>query len=182
MNPCIKKLAQAIAPVMKQAGFKKRGQSWRFDTPETIVVLNLQKSQWGPGYFINLGVLIRALNPHSQPDVFSCPIQTRLKNLLPKLDAARELFDFSNSKYDTDEGYKEMAEVVRTYALPLLKQCGSLDGIRDAIRASPRLGMQAWRTAVDFLGIEYEAIAARVETSDAPQYGPEGRRRERSRE
>ena len=163
MNPYVRRLAQNVAPVMKQAGFKKKGQSWRFATVETIAVLNLQKSQWGPGYYVNLGVLIRALDPHPQPDVFSCQIQTRLAELLPKFDAARELFDFSNSKYDTGEGYMEMAEVVRSYALPLLKQCGSLDGIRAAIQARPRLGIQAWRAAIDFLGIDYTALVTHFE-------------------
>jgi len=154
--------------MMKQAGFKKNGQSWRFTTLETIAVLNLQKSQWGPAYYINLGVLIRALDSHPQPDVFSCPLHIRVENLLPKLDPARELFDFSNSKYDTDQGYMEMANVVGTYALPLLKQCGTLDGIRDAIQMHPRLGIQAWRTAIDFLGIDHEVIAAHA---DAPSKG-----------
>lgn len=148
---------------MKQAGFKKKGQSWRFATSETISVLNLQKSSWGPMYYVNLGVLIRALDPHPAPDVFSCQIHTRLANLLPKVDSARELFDFSNSKYETDDGYTEMAEVVRSYALPLLKQWGSLDGIRAAIQARPSLGIQAWRAAIDLLGIDYTVLVTRFE-------------------
>jgi hypothetical protein len=164
LNPYIRRLAQAIAPVMKQAGFKKKGQSWRFATLETIAVLNLQKSQWGPDYYINLGVLIRALDPHPQPDVFSCPLHIRVESLLPELATARELFDFSNSKYETDQGYLEMAEVVGVYALPLLKQCGSLDGIRDAVQAHPRLGTQAWKAAIDFLGIDQAALFAHNET------------------
>ncbi len=171
MNPNIQRLAQAVSPLLKQAGFKKKGQSWRFSTPETIAVLNLQKSQWGPGYYVNLGVLIRALDTHPQPDVFSCPLQTRLVNLLPKLHAARELFDFSNSKYDTDEGYTEMAEVVRSYALPFLKQCDSLEGVRDAIQANPRLGLWTWRNALDFLGLDYETIATRVEAASRAPNG-----------
>ena len=50
-----------ISPRLKQAGFKKIRHTWRKEYPETIAVFNVQGSQWGPKYYLNLAIYVKAL-------------------------------------------------------------------------------------------------------------------------
>ena len=49
-------LQQALAPALTQRGFKKSGATWRKASADSIEVLNLQGSRWGPSFSVNLGV------------------------------------------------------------------------------------------------------------------------------
>ena len=42
-----------------QAGFIKKGDSWYFNEAETILVANLQKSNFGKQYYVNLAVYVK---------------------------------------------------------------------------------------------------------------------------
>ncbi len=47
----------------KTAGGSKKSGSWYRRSPETIVVLNLQKSQYALRYYVNLGGLVARCRP-----------------------------------------------------------------------------------------------------------------------
>lgn len=158
MNDYVAKLVRMLSPAMKDAGFQKKGQSWFRTTPETITVLNLQMSRWDGSYFVNLGVLTRQLDPQLAPHVSACQVRHRIENLMPDRIKAISLFDFSNKKYRTDEGYNDAVAAICTYALPLLKRCGTLDGLRAAILARPQLGLGTSAAGLDFLGISREDL------------------------
>src|SRR5262245_24413729 len=84
-----KQLQQAIAPALRVQGFKKAGPTWRKWTPDATAVLNIQGSQWGPSFYVNLGVLFRALDNRDKPCEYHCHVRTRLDSLVP--DVARLL-------------------------------------------------------------------------------------------
>lgn len=69
----------AVAPLLKDHGFKKSNATWRKNLGETLAVFNVQKSQWGAVYYINLGVYFRALGTETNPTENRCHIQARLK-------------------------------------------------------------------------------------------------------
>ena len=158
MNEYVLKLVRMLSPAMKDAGFQKKGQSWFRTSPETITVLNLQMSRGDGSYFVNLGVLVRQLDPQLTPHVSLCQVKHRIERLLPDRMEAIGLFDFANKKYRTDEGYSDAVAAICTYALPLLKQCETLDGLRAAILARPQLGFETSAAGLDFLGIDSEDL------------------------
>ncbi|MBK9409254.1 MAG: DUF4304 domain-containing protein [Gemmatimonadetes bacterium] len=54
-------LQHALTPALKAAGFQEgREQLWRRTNATTVGVLSLQGSQWGPSFYVNLGVYFRA--------------------------------------------------------------------------------------------------------------------------
>jgi hypothetical protein len=70
---------QAIAPLMKEQGFKKSNATWRRSGPESIAVLNVQKSPWGGGvYYVNVGVYFSELGTLVAPTENKCHVQRRL--------------------------------------------------------------------------------------------------------
>src|SRR5262245_38923985 len=93
-------LQQALAPALKQRGFKKSGATWRKWSAEAIGVLNLQGSQWGPSFYINLGVYFRALGDRDQPTECHCHIRTRLGALVPDWRRLDALLDFEQPVLD----------------------------------------------------------------------------------
>jgi hypothetical protein len=68
----------------KRAGFTKRSGSWYRRQADTISVLNLQKSQYGPSYYVNLGVWLSPLGDSGSPPPHHCHVQTRLEALAPE--------------------------------------------------------------------------------------------------
>ena len=70
--------AQIIKPRLKELGFKKSGLNWRRSLPDLVHVVNIQRSQWGPEFYINLGVYITALGSDDQPRHNRCHIRARL--------------------------------------------------------------------------------------------------------
>jgi hypothetical protein len=63
-------------------GAKKSG-SWYRRSDETIVVLNLQKSNYGPSYYVNVAIWLLAAGPADAPKPSHCHVQTRLERLVP---------------------------------------------------------------------------------------------------
>lgn len=60
---------------MKGAGFSKHSGSWYRDTDDVITVAELQKSQYGLQYYVNIALWLRPLGeaktPKSRPPTFA---------------------------------------------------------------------------------------------------------------
>lgn len=77
-----KLLQRAMAPCLKSAGFLKQGATWRRASPSTIAVLNLQGSQWGPAFYVNLGIYLRELGAEERPAERRCHVRLRAGQLM----------------------------------------------------------------------------------------------------
>lgn len=67
---------RALANLLKPLGFKKRGATWHRFTPDTIHTINVQGSQWGPEYYLNVGKYLRGLGEELTPPEFRCHIRS----------------------------------------------------------------------------------------------------------
>ena len=52
---------------VQQAGFIKKRGSWYFNGAETILVVNLQKSNYGKQYYVNLAVYVKQFGEERFP-------------------------------------------------------------------------------------------------------------------
>ena len=125
-----KRLQQALAPALKERGFKKSGATWRKVSDEGIGVLNLQGSQWGPSFYINLGVYFRALGDRDQPTEYHCHVRTRLTELVPDRERLNALLDFEKP---VQEGVRvrELETLVVEHGLPWLHRVSTIEGARE---------------------------------------------------
>ena len=80
---------KSIATPLENAGYVKKGQSWYLDRPNTIIVLNVQKSDWGNMYFLNFGIWIKALGQETFPEYNFTHINGRVDRIFPE---NRDLF------------------------------------------------------------------------------------------
>lgn len=71
-------LIAALASMLKPLHFKKRRATWHRRLTDTIQVINVQGSQWGPEYYLNVGTYLRALGAEVAPPEFHCHIRARI--------------------------------------------------------------------------------------------------------
>jgi len=147
-------VAAALTPVMKAAGFRKRGMHWWIESKETFGFLNVQMSQFGPSFYLNLGVFLKGLKEDPPLNAHKCQVRYRVENLMPDRAAAHALFDFDRGGFEDDERLELVAAAVRDYALPFLHQCATLDGVRTAIRSKPEIGNYTSFDGMVFLGLK----------------------------
>lgn len=71
----------AISAPLKAARFRKKARTWHRINDGTIDVFNIQKSPYGDGLYLNLGVYLTSLGPELSPPEYRCHIQVRLEHV-----------------------------------------------------------------------------------------------------
>jgi hypothetical protein len=115
-----------------QNGFKRKGNSCYLPGERIIVVVNLQRSDWGPRYFINIGFWIKDFGDESFPSVFKCPLNYRVERLFPE---RQELI--SESCYlpeSNNQLIENLYEFVELDLLPFLRNCTELEFLRALLK------------------------------------------------
>jgi hypothetical protein len=113
----------------RDAGFTKKSGTWYRRNPDTIALLQLQKSQWGRQYYVNFALWLLALGDADRPKEPQCHIRTRLSRLVPPQDEPRleQLLDLDAEAPDR-EG--ELMELLRTRLLPIVEATQTLEQLR----------------------------------------------------
>lgn len=146
-----KDLERLIHEYLKPLGFRKTARTWRRDAPETIVVVNLQRSQWSDAYYVNLGAMVKSVGDDPsytrnriRPRIVDCHYRIRVDDLLRgkpvppakiSLEQARmhALLNFDLSSVDPVVREIELRAVIKQRVIPFLELCQSESGIRVAI-------------------------------------------------
>jgi hypothetical protein len=114
----------------KAAGFEKKSGSWYRRGDEVISVSNLQKSQYGPRYYINQAFWLRQLGDERFPKEYKCHIWGRLESLLPdELERITRLLDLEYEMSD-EQRINELVGLLTERLLPLIEQGSSVAGLR----------------------------------------------------
>ena len=131
----IKEIESGVSEALCDLGFKKKGKSWYRVTDETVQVTNLQRSQWGEQYYLNLGILIRALDDTRSPRPSKCHLVARLA----MLDSGRDPSDFviDLEKPEPQKKLKRTLQALASVGRRFLEKCATLKGIRDFLRTDP---------------------------------------------
>lgn len=109
----------------------KKSGSWYRRSDETVVVLNLQKSNFGPSYYVNVAVWLLAAGSADAPKPSHCHIQTRLEALVPaelqkRLEALLDL----ESPIEDNARHDELLALVDQHLLPLMEAAATLESLR----------------------------------------------------
>lgn len=124
-------LQAAFDDFARAAGFTKRSGIWCRRQRETIAVLELQKSQYGPQYFVNVALWLLALGNAECPREHACHLRSRLTRLLPEdEDRLKVVLNLDDSTLTEDHRRATLLEILDERLLPLLDSCATLDGIR----------------------------------------------------
>jgi hypothetical protein len=126
----------AMAPVLREAGFRVQSTTWHKSCQDTILVVNLQGSRWGSRYYVNLAVWVRALGEALKPKEYQCHVRCRATSL-PSEETARleQALDLEDESLSPEARAACIAGFMRETALPFLDSLSTLEGIRSAFEA-----------------------------------------------
>ena len=134
----LKDLLKHIAPMLKDAGFKRRGSTWHRQGEGVVVVVNVQKDRHNTAksvrFTINLGVFTPRLDDMRKaiasdpPSHTDCALRKRIGFLMPeRADKWWEITAWSREK----SLCSEIADVVERHVLPWCAGLGSEAALRD---------------------------------------------------
>lgn len=129
-------MQQALAAAMKAHGFLKAGPTWRKTTDDAVAVFNIQGSQWGRQYYVNLGTYFRAAGDRGKPCEYHCHIRMRLTDVVPDSSRLNDLLDFEKPM-ELAQRLDELTTLVQSRAIPWLETMATRKGARDFLQASP---------------------------------------------
>lgn len=110
--------------------YHKKSGSWYCSLEDVVQVLDLQRSQYGPVYYVNIALWLLAIEPADQPKEWNCHIRTRLSQLLIHREKEiGELLDLSVDMSSTDRQAR-LIDILETDTLPLLFACRTIEGLR----------------------------------------------------
>lgn len=118
-----------IGRILEQSGFRRRGQSWLWNGPDGIAVVNLQRSNWANEYYVNIGIWLKALGGSQLPEIHECHLSFRLESLFPD---HRELILVGCSLEDSSEEIlADLSKFFQEEVIPFVKQCTRLEVLRN---------------------------------------------------
>ncbi|MEZ2328622.1 DUF4304 domain-containing protein [Mesorhizobium sp. RCC_202] len=118
---------EAIVETANRHGFRGvRTTNFYREWPETICVLNLQKSSWGPQFYINAAVWFKRLGPERRPKEYNCHIRWRVNSQMgdAQSKAFTQALDLEYALPD-DKRQSLVRDGVDTYGFCLLARCDS---------------------------------------------------------
>lgn len=167
-----KDFEKLLTSLLRPLGFRRERRNWRLDLPEMIQVVNLQRSQWGNSFYLNIGVFVKALqnepdpvrNP-AKPSEMDCHFRVRLDNLLPgppvpptKISAEQirlhELLDLEDRRIHPSTREAELRAMIEQRMLPFLELCRSEAGILSVIERKLAPGYMLYWPLRDRLGLK----------------------------
>jgi len=127
-------LVRVLEACLTPAGFHKTKTSWYSRKPELTWVVNLQKSDFGGQYYLNLGVSFLALDDALQPAIKDCQIFTRLRYKSPSGVDIAGILDLEDISLPADERVRLLTVAINDGALRFFQRCESVSSIADGLR------------------------------------------------
>lgn len=132
-----KLVKEALGAPLKEAGFKKKSDSWYLANDEVVLVVNIQKSQYGDQYYVNGGVALKSLGAAEFPKEHHCHIRFRIEDVV--LDEQEKeiesVFNLENELLSEQQRKEEISRLIRDIALPILQGCSSESGIAETVKS-----------------------------------------------
>jgi hypothetical protein len=125
-------IKEAFGTAMEKAGFQKKSDCWYLRTQDAVLVANLQKSDYGDQYYVNLAVWLKALGDSTFPKEHHCHIRLRAVALDRDRQEywEREVFNLENKDIQDPVRSELVQSFLVTRAIPFLLSCGSLAGLK----------------------------------------------------
>ncbi len=121
---------RAVDEFGREVGFEKKSGSWYWHGEEVIAVLNLQKSQYGPQYYVNVAFWLRQLGEERYPKEHKCHVRLRLEDVAPGAeDEIGRLLDLEKPSSD-EQRIEALLRLLLERLGPVVERAGSVDGLR----------------------------------------------------
>lgn len=124
-------LKKTITESLKKAGFKQQSNAWYRGNELTIFIIELQKSNYGNSYFLNMGIWIKILEDSELPKERLCHIRMRADSYFSDIgDQIAGLLDFSESDLNAEKR-KEINNLLSDKILPLAAKASAIPSLKE---------------------------------------------------
>ena len=126
-------LKQTLDGDAAYAGFSKHSGAWYLRQAETMAVIELQKSEYGPQYYVNVALWLLPLGDSRFPREEKCHIRTRLDALFREEE--KRLKQILDLEHPMDEATREtqFRGILENLLIPTLAGCSILAGLKGGV-------------------------------------------------
>lgn len=152
-----KALEALVTRLLRPEGFRRERRTWRLDLPELILIVHLQRSQWGENFYMGIGAFVKSIGgepwkirDRTRPRAEEAHYGIRLEALFAdqpieppnKISKAVErmhhLLDLSTGGVGSARRETELTAIIEGRLIPFLRLCKDEAGLRAAIVAVVR--------------------------------------------
>lgn len=136
MNDEAKTATKAIGELLIPIGFSRKGRTWIRRLDHVVQVVELQRSNWGPQDYLNLGLwLTSVVEPPKVVREKDCHIRIRVSEVLPvhAASALERALNYEGALAEEDRSLL-IVGALREGLIPVLQQLSSEPGLRSAKR------------------------------------------------
>jgi hypothetical protein len=151
-----KMIESLIDEILLPSGFKKKKATWYRKTTSVLQLLNLQKSQYGAQFFVNLGFVPDGIPVDGMPTPKEnkCPIRIRLSSALAaERDEIEALFDLEQTAISDLDRDRRIRELFSSKVIPLFETLSDTLGLKAGIEQGVFKRGAINRLAQECLGI-----------------------------
>ncbi len=145
-------LKQTVTAELRPVGFARKGSAWYLQNEKIIAVVNLQKSEFGTLYFLNIGFWLREIEDIHNPKVERCHVQARAEGIWKcGRPSIADLLDLENSFTDDASRLVLLRQFVREQFVPFVRSGSTVSGLKSLLTDGREFLIR--RDAWDILGI-----------------------------
>ena len=132
-----KTISSMIKKPLFDAGFALQSRSFYLRYAESIHVVNIQKSDYGDQYYINIGVALTQLEAPEFPKDYHCHIRFRLTGVMSGAEKHKltMALNMENSAMSDSEREKIISISIRCRLMPFLRKICNQEGIAKMMAA-----------------------------------------------
>jgi hypothetical protein len=116
----------------RDAGMELHRRAWYWRTEEVIVTCDLQKSQYGPSYYLNVGFYFRSIGNETHPKSSKCDIPMRAERLIGGQSGLSELLDLDKPIADDDRSLR-LYTLLSDRLTPQIKKGATVEGLKEML-------------------------------------------------
>ena len=141
----------ALEQFARTRGMERRGSTWYARGDGVVAITDLQKSQYGPRYYLNQGFWFDALGSNRHPHGAQSHVSIRLEVVAQ--DRRKEIEELLNLEESIPDDQREerILALLEERLEPILQRGTSVDGIRAMLADGTLKGAAIRGSALDLL-------------------------------
>lgn len=137
-------VAGLLDDALKSIGFNRSGLTWRRTSDDIITVVSIQSSEYDEAIYLNIGFWIRSLGRDiKSPKEHECHVRGRAEDVLPPREPDIQDLMFPETTMTDEARAQELADIINTHLVPLLRDQSTVLGLRQLAKERPRLEVYA---------------------------------------
>lgn len=112
-----KEFKQILQSALNDAGLAYVKKNFYYNDENMIIMVNIQKSNYGNSYYINYGFCVKEINNISNPHISECDIMGRFVNY----GDGKKAYDFELEKLSREQFIQSLDKNIYDFIFPVQK-------------------------------------------------------------